>query len=320
MDIQKMGILLFISMLMMGVFTGVSSGEDINFNITPDNPVKGDIITVYGHANPNGLIKAAVTFEGDLHLENGEYTISVRGLDIPFENIKFTAFVYGCKTLELSGRKPLWGELCTPWVTLSTDAVDGVATLSYSIPPGTYDVSAHITSDKNSVLKVKIIASGLIKTDANGNFNYSYDTSLGIPGNVRISIGGESKIITLSEPEKEVAPPSGHHKNHHHSSPTNSNQQQSIEIDDISRNNIGNETAQDITSEEKQVEATQIDETQDAMVKGEQVDAPQKIISEKEQDNREIRGPISIGDLFGDLAKEISKAIDSFFHTLKSLF
>ena len=323
MEIQKWSILLSISILMIGVFTGISSGEDISFNITPDNPVKGDIITVTGYANPNGLIKAAVTFEGELQLKNGEYTLSVEGIDIPFEDIKFTAFVYGCKTLELSGRKPMWGELYTPWVTLSTNAVDGVATLSYSIPPGTYDASIHITSDKSNNLKVKIIASGLIKTDENGKFSYSYDTSLGIPGDVKISIGGESKIITLSEPKKETPHQNTHHKTHHHSTSTPSNQQTSNEIDNTSNN--------DTQNNETQIDG-QIDETQDKTITQQtkeiqdnisqntsQIDEPQNIIEEKPVDQK-IAGPISIGDSIGNFVKEISKAIGSFFQSLKSLF
>ena len=44
-----------------------------SFTITPENPVKGDTVTITGYATSNGQVKALVTFDGDLKLKNGEY-------------------------------------------------------------------------------------------------------------------------------------------------------------------------------------------------------------------------------------------------------
>ena len=155
--------------------------KGIDFTVTPEKPVRGDIVSVSGHAKPKDYVKALVSFSGEVPIDNGKYTLSMNNLDIPFEDIKFTVTVHGCTSIEISGRKPLWSGLYTPWVTITADAVDDTATLSYSISPGKYDVSLCIRSNQKQV-RVDVIAAGLIKTGEDGVFSYSYDTSMGVPG------------------------------------------------------------------------------------------------------------------------------------------
>jgi len=88
-----------------------------------------------------------------------------------------TVTVYGCLDLDVSARKLIfWSFYLPAWITLSKDARNGIATISQSVPVGTYDVVIHGRSDQSSV-KLRITATGYITADENGKFNYTYDTS-----------------------------------------------------------------------------------------------------------------------------------------------
>ncbi len=180
------------------LLVGVSSAKVINFDIKPKNPVKGEVVTIYGTASPNEDVKIDISFEKVVPVQNGEFVFSVKNIKIPNGKNRFTVTAYGCVDLDVSARRQIIGGLYTPWITLSKEAVSGVASISQSVPPGTYDVIIHGKSRQSSV-KLKITATGYIKADENGKFSYSYDTSSIPPGEFVISVGGLTKIITLAE-------------------------------------------------------------------------------------------------------------------------
>jgi hypothetical protein len=190
--------------LLFFIFTVlIGTANAVDFNISPENPVKGNVVTIYGTANPNEDVKIEISFEKVVPVQNGEYVFSVNGVKIPEGKNRFTVTAYGCDDLKVSV-KILFNLV---WVTLSSEASNGVATVSQSnVPPGTYDVVIHGKSSQTSV-KLKITATGYIKADKNGKFSYSYDTSSIPPGEFTISVGGITKTVTLAE--KSASPSSG---------------------------------------------------------------------------------------------------------------
>lgn len=183
--------LFFIIFLLIGV---VNAGV-VNFNIKPENPVRGDVVTIYGTAGPNEEVRIDISFEKTVPVRNGEYVFSINGVEIPEGKNRFTVTAYGCDDLKVSVK--IFFNLI--WVTLSSEASNGVATVSKSnVPSGTYDVVIHGKSSRSSV-KLKITATGYIKADESGKFSYSYDTSSIPPGKFVVSAGGTTKVITLAE-------------------------------------------------------------------------------------------------------------------------
>jgi len=205
---MKMPRLLVLFFVFLLIDVGLASAEVIDFNIKPENPVKGDIVTIYGTASPNEEVRIDISFEKVVSVRNGEYVFSVNGIKIPDEKNKFTVTAYGCVDLDVSARRQIIGGLYTPWITLSKEATNGVASISQSVPPGTYDVLIHGKSGQSSV-KLKITATVYIKADENGKFSYSYETSSIPPGEFVVSVGGISKVITLAESASSSSGSSG---------------------------------------------------------------------------------------------------------------
>ena len=186
--------LLFISFIIL--LTSISGAKVLDFYIKPENPVKGDKVTIYGTADPNEEVRIDITFEKIVPVKDGKYIFSIERIDIPISKNKFTVTVYGCTDLFVSARRVIIGDIYTPWITMSSKATNGIATISQSVPTGTYDVKIHGRSNQDTV-KIKIVATGYVKADKEGKFSYSYDTNPIPPGKFIISVDGISKTVTL---------------------------------------------------------------------------------------------------------------------------
>ena len=164
------------------------------FSITPENPAKGDVVTIHGITNPNENIKIEILFEEVVEVQNGKYAFSVKDVKIPEGKNKFSVSAYGCEDLKVG----VW--ILVGWITpLSSKASNGVASVSLSnVPAGTYDILVHGKANSNSV-KLKIVATGYIKANDEGKFSYSYDTSCIPPGEFVIRVNGEQKRVVLAE-------------------------------------------------------------------------------------------------------------------------
>ncbi|MBE8539352.1 hypothetical protein [Geoglobus acetivorans] len=185
------------------------SAAVLGLTLTPENPVKGDVVVISGTASPGEEVRIDITFEKVVAVNNGEYVFSVSGINIPNTKNRFTVTAYGCLDLDVSARRLLIGSLYLPaWVTLNKDATNGVATISQSVPAGTYDVIIRGKSGESTV-RLKITATGYITADENGKFSYTYDTSPLPPGEFVISAGGVKRVITLSEKYSSPATSSG---------------------------------------------------------------------------------------------------------------
>ena len=181
------------SFILLIVGTGLAKSEVVDFKIIPENPVKGDVVTIQGTASPNEDVRIDVSFEKVVTVQNGEYLFSVNGVKIPSGKNRFTVTAYGCDNLKVSVK------IFFIWITLSSEANNGVATVSQSnVPSGTYDVTIHGKSGQSTV-RLKIVATGYIKADENGKFSYSYETSSIPPGQFTVVAGGMSKTVTLYE-------------------------------------------------------------------------------------------------------------------------
>ena len=211
---SKQSLILSISVLGLVLITGLWSGffvlsnaEVLDFNINPESPFKGDLVTIYGNASSNEEVRIKISFEKIIPVENGRYIFSISGVKIPEGKNVFSVTAYDCKNLRVGVK------LLLIWITLSSDAKNGIATISQSnVPPGSYDIIIYGESDKNSV-KLKITAIGFVKADENGSFSYSYETSSIPAGDFVISAGGISKTVTLKAtptpiPEKKSPTPS----------------------------------------------------------------------------------------------------------------
>lgn len=177
----------------------------LDFKIQPENPTKGDIVTIYGTADPSEEVKIDISFEKTVPVQSGDYTFSVSGVNIPEGKNRFTVTAYGCDNLKVSVR--MFFNLV--WITIGSDANNGVATVSQSnVPSGTYDVIIHGKSSQSSV-KLKITATGYIKADENGNFRFSYDTSPIPPGDFVVSVGGLTRVVILAGSGGSPSPPGG---------------------------------------------------------------------------------------------------------------
>jgi|Deesub1362B_J571_1020462.scaffolds.fasta_scaffold00093_19 hypothetical protein len=177
------------------VFLSTVRAEVVDLSVSPENPVRGDMVTVYGTASPNEEVRVDVSFEKVVPVQNGEYLFTIDDVVIPEGKNRFTVTAYGANDLKVSVR--LFFNLI--WVTLGSEASNGVATVTQgNVPPGTYDVQIHGKSSQNSV-RLKITATGYIKADGEGRFSYSYKTSSMPLGDFVIKAGGVSKVVTLSE-------------------------------------------------------------------------------------------------------------------------
>jgi hypothetical protein len=167
----------------------------VDFSVSPENPVRGDMVTVHGTASPNEEVRIDVSFEKVVPVQNGDYLFTIDDVVIPEGKNRFTVTAYGVDDLKVSVR--LFFNLI--WVTLGSEASNGVATVTQgNVPPGTYDVQIHGKSSQNSV-RLKITATGYIKADGEGRFSYSYKTSSMPLGDFIIKAGGISKVVTLSK-------------------------------------------------------------------------------------------------------------------------
>ncbi|MFP3945421.1 MAG: hypothetical protein ACLFVI_00820 [Archaeoglobaceae archaeon] len=170
-----------------------------DLNISPEDPVKGDTVTLSGTAQPDKEVKIETSFEKRVNVNDGKYEFSLDDVKIPKGENKFTVIAHGCEDLKVSVKMILI------WITLSSQAEDGVAKVSRSAPSGTYDIRIHGKSNEDSV-DLEIIATGYVKSNENGEFSYSYDTSSIPPGEFKVTAGGISQTVTLLSEEPTPTP------------------------------------------------------------------------------------------------------------------
>ena len=197
-------ILFVLLILIIVVVDVVAEAEVGNFVVTPQNPVKGEVVTIYGQAQPDENVTIRISFVKLVHVEDKKYTFFVPKLNIPETENRFTVTSEGCDGLKVSVKD--YAERYPHWVTLSAEAIGGVAEVSKAdIPAVLYDVLVHGQSSEESV-KLTITAEGYEKADDAGDFCYSYETSSLPPGKFIVQAGNKIETVYLLLPTLPTAP------------------------------------------------------------------------------------------------------------------
>ena len=197
-------ILFVFLILIIVVVDVVAEAEVANFVVTPQNPVKGEVVTIYGQAQPDENVTIRISFVKLVHVEDKKYTFFVPKLNIPETENRFTVTSEGCDGLKVSVKD--YAERYPHWVTLSAEAIGGVAEVSKAdIPAVLYDVLVHGQSSEESV-KLTITAEGYEKADDAGDFSYSYETSSLPLGEFIVQAGNKTETVHLRLPPLPTTP------------------------------------------------------------------------------------------------------------------
>jgi len=195
--------------LLILTLTNAAYANVNEIRVSPEKPVKGDVIKVLIKASPEEEVKITISFKMAIAASNGKYEYRLNNVKIPSSSNSFTVKAANVKNLHISVKV-----LLLFWVTKSVEAKDGVATLSQSnVPAGTYNIVIHgDAAEEATKVTLQITASTKIVTDQNGIYEYSYDTSSIPPGTFTVKVGDITKTITLykTQPTSSAphAPPS----------------------------------------------------------------------------------------------------------------
>jgi uncharacterized protein YcnI len=183
----------FLFLLPVFLFLILSPGAaaSSNWELTPQNPVAGDIIEIKGTGFEGETAKALVSFEKEVKAQGGEYEYLLEDVIIPSSSYNsFTVQAIGVDDLNVRAKMLLW-------ITKSAEAKDGTATVSQtSVPPGTYEIRIDGKSSASTV-KLKITAMQEIEVDPEGSLSYLYSTRSIPAGDFEVKVEGTTKQIEL---------------------------------------------------------------------------------------------------------------------------
>ncbi|WP_407356188.1 hypothetical protein [Methanolobus sp. WCC5] len=164
--------------------------------ISPQNPSPGDTVTVTGKASPYEEIKASVSFENYLDVPGNTFEYNIGTVAIPEGSDSFSLRAEGVDDLDISV-KLLGIPLPVPSGYISIR--DNIATFGTGkIKSGTYDIKLSGISSGDQVL-FSFGAKATIVADADGNFEYTYNTGNMPEGIFSIDIGGEVRQLSLGK-------------------------------------------------------------------------------------------------------------------------
>jgi len=187
--------LLFLLPVFLFLIISPGAAASSNWELNPQNPVVGDMMTIKGTGFEGDTAKVLVSFEKDVEVQDGEYQYLLEDVVIPsgFDN-SFTVQAEGVEDLNVRAKMLLW-------LTKSAETKDGTATVSQAnVPPGTYQIRIDGKASGPSV-KLKITAMQEIEVDSDGNFSYEYNTKSIPAGNFEVNVGGITKQIELQTSE-----------------------------------------------------------------------------------------------------------------------
>ncbi|WP_292390755.1 TIGR04279 domain-containing protein [Methanosarcina sp. UBA5] len=179
--------------LCMLVSLGAASSS--SWEITPQNPVVGDVMEIKGTGFTGENTEVMVTFEKEVQVVDGSYECLLEDVTIPsgFDN-RFTVQAVGGDDLNVRAKVLLW-------ITKSSEAKNGIAAVSQkNVPPGTYEIKIDGKSSASTV-KLKITASQKVEVDSGGSLSYEYNTKSMPSGNFEVKIGGSTKKVELQPAE-----------------------------------------------------------------------------------------------------------------------
>jgi len=187
--------LLFLLPVFLFLIISPGAAASSNWELTPQNPVVGDMMKIKGTGFEGDTAKVLVSFEKDVKVQDGKYEYLLEDVVIPsgFDN-SFTVKAEGVEDLNVRAKTLLW-------LTKSSEAKDGTATVSQAnVPAGTYEIRIDGKASGSNV-KLKITAMQKIEVDSDRSLSYEYNTKSIPAGNFEVNVEGITKQIELQSEE-----------------------------------------------------------------------------------------------------------------------
>ena len=187
--------LLFLLPVFLFLILSPRAAASSNWELTPQNPVVGDMMTIKGTGFEGDTVEVQVSFEKEVEVQDGEYAYQLEDVVIPSgSGNSFNVKAVGADDLNVRAKTLLW-------LTKSAKAKDGTATVFQAhIPSGTYEIRIDGKASGSSV-KLRIKAMQEIKVDSDGSISYQYNTKSIPAGNFEVNIDGIKKKIELQPSE-----------------------------------------------------------------------------------------------------------------------
>lgn len=177
---------------------------EIQYTITPRDPVIGDTVNIEGTGvQINGFVYPTITFETDVEVNNFIYEYKISGIHIPSENYEFKLTANPVDELSINA-KPEWLRLPIG-LTYNGIIENNRGSMSYGhiLISTNYDLKIYGKAHNNNKVNLKISNTAKIQSDSTGGFNFNYKTK-GLPsGKYLVDISGRKEKIELKD-EKEV--------------------------------------------------------------------------------------------------------------------
>ncbi|MBL7078796.1 hypothetical protein ISS39_00590 [Candidatus Bathyarchaeota archaeon] len=178
--------------------------EVSSLEVTPASPSQGDVVTIRIAAQPEEEVAIIISFSKTLSVVDGKYEWILEDVQVPSTPNRVSVRAESVANVHISTKI-----IFLP-ITKSATATDGVVTISQgNVPIGTYDLRLHGYALPNATaVTLNVTASATVKTDSEGIYDYSYNTS-NIPlGTFRVEAGSVKKTVNLNE--KGSSPPPAH--------------------------------------------------------------------------------------------------------------
>lgn len=166
-----------------------------HLEISPENPVVGDVLEISGEASPGEEVSVLVTFEQEVPVKGGKYKYKLNKVEILNFKNSFSVRAENVEDLDIKVKKLIW-------LTKSSKANEnGAALVSQSrVPPGNYMLRIEgDAEDGASSVNLEITALQTIKADSSGKFSYTCDTASVPPGDFEVTVDGSPETITLQD-------------------------------------------------------------------------------------------------------------------------
>jgi len=95
-------IILFSVLFILLTSISVTSASVSYFEISPENPVKGDIVEIEGKASPSEQVPIKLSFEEDLNVVKGKYEWELSSVEIPKGENRFTVTATNVNNLNVA--------------------------------------------------------------------------------------------------------------------------------------------------------------------------------------------------------------------------
>jgi len=164
------------------------------YQLLPEHPVKGDVIELSGSCTPGSEVPVALRFKRLVQVTGGEYEYDIGTIEIP------SSSTLSVRAQPVENLKIGWKLLI--WFTLESDAVEGVASFTRSVPGGRYTLKVFGDAlGSATTVELSFKASTTISCRSDGSFTYTYDSSYLPVGVYTVEVAGEEMMVELSRPE-----------------------------------------------------------------------------------------------------------------------